>query len=313
MPRFAITVRHRFATNTENMAAAAGRGELTLVDLSMAEPRTIVPNVPLSFENDAFEGTMLMLLRGFGEKKNDKRESPPLFELQVQGRFKQDMDGADLFLGCELPVTYLRLSVILVAAMRVVLAWVSTRLHGLHWSFGEKPPSTRVRLPFLTSVVAHEEEGDKLRTTAPHIVLPLVSALDRLLESTDLKCPELGTTLVETEQDRERKHGSYSGELNNKSTYTMSFFNNHTSFSEWKAVGVPLGPILFSKLVGSSPIHIVVYKLQQDCGNGHDGATPKVASEPDCCPSAHSSSLHIQCHKRYLMKLELRWEGGSDV
>jgi hypothetical protein len=86
----------RFAQDrAENMAAAAGRSELTLVDLSMAQPRTIIPNVPLYFENDSFEGTMLMLFRGFGEKKFDKRESPPLFELQVQGRFKHDMDGAD--------------------------------------------------------------------------------------------------------------------------------------------------------------------------------------------------------------------------
>jgi hypothetical protein len=161
-------------------------------------------------------------------------------------------------------------------------------------------------LPFLPSVVAQEEEGNKSRTTAPHIFLPLVSALERLLETKPHdSCPELGTTLTETEQDHERKHGSHSGDFNNKSTYTMSFFNNHTSFNEWKAVGVPLGQIHFSKLVWSSPIYIVVNKLEQEGSNVHGGVPPRMAS--GC------SSSHIQCHKRYLMKLELCWEDSSDV
>jgi len=90
--------------------------------LEQPSGRLLAPNTPepIPFENDCFVGRMLVLVRTTPEDETHRAHfagKPRLFELQIQGRFKQKPMGV-LYMGNELPTPHLRLGMVLNATVR---------------------------------------------------------------------------------------------------------------------------------------------------------------------------------------------------
>ena len=89
--------------------------------LEQPSGRLLAPNTktPIPFENECFKGAMLVLVRTQPEDETHGAhfaEKPRLFELQIQGQFKQKPAGV-LFMGNELPTAHLRLGMVLNATV----------------------------------------------------------------------------------------------------------------------------------------------------------------------------------------------------
>ena len=179
----------------------------------MAYPQTASINsrAPIPFGNDFFEGEMLILLRTqpmdpfYADFFQGRRR---LFEIQVQGRFKQLPQGI-LYLGGAVPEK-LRLSLITRALANGLLSIVGRLVSGLEYNMGE------------------EQAGET--TVKPYIVFPLWQAADQLIVTRRGEAPPtLGTRLAEDSAVRSQRRGAAGRNFRGwdlDTTYTFNFQND---------------------------------------------------------------------------------------
>ncbi|CEM27809.1 unnamed protein product [Vitrella brassicaformis CCMP3155] len=147
--------------------------------------------VPIEFENEWFKGRFLLLVR---TDPLDPywayhfRGRQRMFEIQLQGRFKQQPRGI-VYFGGEIDKK-MSLDFLMAGLSRLILAFVKTFPVGrlFHWSFGNESPASQDGVCDLE---------------CPHIVYPLAFYADRMAATPlDQPPPTLGQDIPESDEAR---------------------------------------------------------------------------------------------------------------
>ncbi len=238
-------------------------------------------NEVVDFENEFFVGRVLFMLR---TKPEDPRYvahfagKQRLFEMQIQGHFKQLPEGV-LYMGAEL-TERMHMGLVTKTVAGMILTFARRVLKNLHYSFGDKGD-------------AHSADEIEL----PHLTFPLSRGMDRLVITPPGEDPPpLGREFDEPDDIRIPRRGGKGEEPQFVlgPTYSMSFHSMYMDFSQWQLVNIAgQKSIDLSGYFGDSSVHIVVYDL-------------------DPVTAAASGDRHRRCDKRYFYHCELM-NSGKDA
>lgn len=203
--------------------------------------------LPILFETDFFVGQFLPLIR--------TPENPPLyfadkkrmFEFQLQGQFTRCPPGK-IWFGGEI-VRPMHLSRMRQAVSNVFLRFVKAFGRGVHASFGDT-----------------EEGGER-----PHLVFPLLSAMDRIVVTPPGETPPpLGDeVLVTPDLPRIKKLASMGEDILVGHTYTMAFYSMYVDFDNWQTVHLPVRNMDLTGFWAEMGLHIVMYTTSDPKAQTH--------------------------------------------
>jgi len=212
-------------------------------------PRTVQPGVTVPFSNDLFDGALLFKVTPNPlpppSKKNPSASSAPLspgqsyyyWELQVQGKFKQEVDS--WYMGLELsePV---KLGLMSRAIAMTLMKFVK--------SF---EPDT------------HATAGDKDLREAAHMVTRHFRGIDYLVITPDgEEPPKLGADLSDRPMIPKLQRPT---RTRTDVTYTFSTFSTFVDLMGWRVARMPGGyTVDLSSFFGKADIAIVAYTCDRD-------------------------------------------------
>ena len=109
---------------------------LDSAELSGARTR-VRSGVVTPFANELFVGEILFFVRDPAMRMPTTKTSHPLWELQIQGRFRKACDG--LYMGME-ATEVIKMNFLMRGVAAAFLSYVRTIEPALHYSFGERKP-----------------------------------------------------------------------------------------------------------------------------------------------------------------------------
>mmetsp|Transcript_12844 Transcript_12844/g.15345 ORF Transcript_12844/g.15345 Transcript_12844/m.15345 type:complete len:1797 (-) Transcript_12844:17-5407(-) len=227
--------------------------------LELPSTRILPPNARevSTFENDFFKGSILTMLKTDPpDEVYAEHLKTRLVEFQIQGCFKKKPKGI-LYMGVELPGAPLRLGLVMGATVKLCMKFASSRVSNLHWSLGS---------------------GSGENIEAPHMVMPIFRAMDLIVKTEEgQEPPKLGTELPESKHNASMRRSGQSPEAPFEvgPIYSFSFHNSFTNFPKWSIDGMPTGPINLRQVIGNSPIHMVVYDLEENARGKHTAMTKR--------------------------------------
>ena len=132
---------------------------------------------------------------------------------------------------------------------RVILQFVSTMVHDIHYSFGE--PSSKENCEIA------------------HLVAPIFAAMDKIVVSRPGEpVPEMGVPFVEDQDFRKfrlKTHSIKEINIDLNNTYSFSVNTHNWDLCSWNLVNIPmLRPMDVRTLAGDSPVRLVGYELADD-------------------------------------------------
>lgn len=215
------------------------------------------------FETELFKGHAMIMVRThplddhFREFFDDGKKRT--FEVQVQGNFKR-MPVGEIYVGADV-TNKMELGIITRSFSRAILKFVNTMVNNLHYSFGDFP--------------------DAVGFEKPHIVAPLFSTMDKIVETPEGGVPPpMGKPFPEDPEYRSirLKNRRTNDMINLSSTYSFSVNTSNMDLVSWNLVGIPmLKPIDMRTFFGESPIRLVGYEMPAEEAAKYPGKHPASA------------------------------------
>eukprot|EP01039_Chlorochromonas_danica_P005134 gene5134-5641_t len=252
----------------------------------------IYPNsAPISFSNDLFEGQAVIMVNtaSMAEPFHSLFEGDKnTFEVQVQGRFKQNLEGKMLYVGAEI-TKKMELGLFTKGLCATILNFCRRYNNLLHHSF-----------------------GDNNNIELPHITSPLWNTVDRLIITPNGEIPPpLLYRFPETEESRKKrkKDPNYAVEIDLQAIYSFSLKTAYLDLERWAVVNIPLMSTMnLQTFWADADLRFLAYAIdQKKCyGSGNGGG--------------NGQKRHAVVDQQRLFSLEVQhvgnhpeWSGGSSL
>eukprot|EP01134_Creolimax_fragrantissima_P004910 CFRG4910T1 len=206
---------------------------------------------PISFETEMFVGKVIFK---FATNPVDPVYAPyfegkkRMFEVQVQGRFKEDISASSCLLGLE-GTYHLEVGLLGKGLVHLVTKFVYALTPGAQANLGDKHLSNE---PCLRPWI---------------LCMPLSTTVDCFIETPPgADPPALGVDMLPEVMTKSEwsKLDTYSAD----NIYSISMHGMYVDFVKWNAVGIPgIGATDLKKILGSAPLRIVAFATPP----GHNG------------------------------------------
>lgn len=210
--------------------------------------RLITPNTPspIPFENEVFAGHLCLLVNSrmapmdqYFEKRfeGDKNR----FEIQVQGKFRQKINGKNMFIGAEVSKK-MELGLITKGVCSTIVKFCKTMNSSMHHSF-----------------------GDSKNMELPHLASPFWSTMDRIIITP--KGGVLPPMMIPFEEPIESRHKRKKNphfflDVDLDCTYSFSFKTSYMDLEQWAVVNVPLiRPMKLHTFWGDADVRFTTYYI----------------------------------------------------